>query len=147
MVNENEALSKKRRRGPATMNGRKTYASSWGGNILCKYISSARARCWERREVRKRGARTSDLSIGVTCDQVNGVWTKEVLELLPRFGGKHAILVGKNARKSVSLVKRTGHEMQTMGNILGEKSLVQFLESVIQLFTLATLFPPGLDER
>ena len=35
------------------------------------------------------------------------------------------------------MVERRGHELQTEGNILGEKSLEQFLEGIVQLFTLA----------
>jgi len=62
-------------------------------------------------------------------------------------GGKHAIFIRQNARERISLVERRGQELQTKGNILGEKSLEQFLEGIIQLFTLAPLSFPGLDER
>lgn len=42
-----------------------------------------------------------------------------------------------NTGKSVSLVKRRRYEMHIKGDILSEKSLVQFLQGVIQRSTLS----------
>ena len=79
-----------------------------GGNILCKYITYARARCWERLKVRGRGARSSDLSIGVKCHQVSGVWTKEVFDLLPRFGASMQSLPDKTRERASAWLRGEG---------------------------------------
>ena len=145
MVNENKALSRKRR-GPTKMNGGKTYAFSW------------LARSWAKTLTLREPGVGKGVKWG-SSEPEHPIWALESSAIKSKvcgpkrfsnsFYGSGASMqsLSDKTRERASAWLRGEGTNCTEGNILGEKSLEQFLEGIVQLFTLAPLSFPGLDKR